>query len=1073
MNSHSARSIFHLCFISSLLLCGSQIAEGSVPAVVADGQIALASGFQLPEGVAIAPNGTVYVADTGNNRVVTVSSAGVLTPVSIPGYTLSGPGAVVIDATGDLFIADSNNARVLELKTGGSVALIAGAPLLNYPASLAFDPAGDLYIGDANNLAIYKVSASTLQTGSGAPTAVTISNVSSLFPGALATDASGDLYIADVISNNVYELPIGQTTAQNVTPTGFTLNAPSGLGFDAAGNWYVLDGGNARIVEVPQAPGSAPYMVPVTGLVAPGSLALDPLGNLYVTDLTNNNLTQLIYSGNAMNLGQVAVGSTGPAVALNYELNAAETLTAFKVTMQGDPGQEASIGAGTTCQFQSYTNSPPTGGNPISSLNPFVCLTNIQGVPAFPGIRNGAVNLLGPSNSLLMSVPFTETGSAATAWIIPNLATIRLSPPFVEPQGVAISGQDGTVYIADDGITAGSGNVYSWNGLNGTGSTLTTVATPGITLSHPLDVALDGAGDLFIADFGVDGLNGSGKIVVVPANTTIAPYVLATGSMLFHPICLAIDPQGNLYVGDSGPAGDGVTSANPGFVVKIPPTGGPISKLNTSAANLVSPLSMVADSSGNLYVGDLQNPQAEDISQDQGQVVLIPANGSTPSFLDIPGLESPSGLAIDPAGQLWVLDVGNQFTIVPPNGGTPYTVPFPATNLPSVSKMVFTADANSLLMTDLSGVLAQVNGLQAQLNFPQTAFGSQSPSQTAAILNIGNSALKPANQSGSLYSINGNTQDFQVANTSTCLSFTQLLPAQSCNFSATFAPVSPGTESESITSIFNTPNQVQLLLTGTTPNSSSVTAPPTLSPISGTYALAQSITMSDSTSGAVIYYTTDNSIPTTNSAVYHSPILVTSPTGVPVTVNAIALAPGYTSSPMSTATYSFNPYLGNTAYSTAAGDSANYINATYAVTGNDSGGYQVGSCSFYQPTGTVTAGANIDCGLIRAPSPTTQASSWLCHATYTNPTSNGVGGWITVALSGCGTLTPSTAYWIATDNNDPHVGFPYGFWNCGGTCNGPVPTVGNGTHFYSYIAATYGVYTGMATAMNSGSSTGL
>jgi hypothetical protein len=36
----------------------------------------------------------------------------------------------------------------------------------------------------------------------------------------------------------------------------------------------------------------------------------------------------------------------------------AETLTAFKTTMQGDPGQEASIGAGTTCQFQSYTDAP-------------------------------------------------------------------------------------------------------------------------------------------------------------------------------------------------------------------------------------------------------------------------------------------------------------------------------------------------------------------------------------------------------------------------------------------------------------------------------------------------------------------------------------------------------------------------------------------------------------------------------------------------------------------------------------------------------------------------------------------
>jgi sugar lactone lactonase YvrE len=318
----SARSFSHLVCVPCLLCCGLKVAVASAPSVIADGQVALASGFQLPEGVSVSQNGTIYVADTLNNRVVTVSRSGVVTPVTVPGYTLSGPTAVAIDSSGDLFIADSNNARVLEFKTDGTVTPFSGG-VLSYPASLAFDPIGNLYIGDAANLAVYKVSTAALQSG-GAPVPVTIGNVSGVFPGGLAFDAAGDLYIADGNSNNVYELPAGQTTAQNVTPTGFTLSSPSGIGFDAAGNWFVLDGGNARLIEVPQAQGSSPYMIPVTGLIAPSSLALDPQGNLYVTDLSNNNLTQLIYSANAINLGTVAVGSTGPAVAVNYELNAAE-----------------------------------------------------------------------------------------------------------------------------------------------------------------------------------------------------------------------------------------------------------------------------------------------------------------------------------------------------------------------------------------------------------------------------------------------------------------------------------------------------------------------------------------------------------------------------------------------------------------------------------------------------------------------------------------------------------------------------------------------------------------------------
>jgi sugar lactone lactonase YvrE len=1046
----SAWLLSRFACISSLLLCGAQIAEASVPAVVADGQIALASGLSYPQGVAVSPTGTIYVADTGNNRVVTISNTGVVNAVSTGEFTLNSPGGVAVDASGNLYIADTYNARVLEVPAGGSPTPIGGGTL-SLPIAVAVDSAHSvLYIGDANNNAVYRVAG-------GLTTQVSIANVTNLFPQALVTDGSGNLYIADGNSNNVYELTYGGTTAQNVTPAGFALNSPSGLAFDAAGDFFVLDSFNSRIIEVPPGVGAAPYEVPITGLNTASSLALDPAGNLYVTDVGNNNVTQLIYSGNSINLGTIAVGGTGPSFAVNYELNAAETLAAFKVTMQGDPGQEASIGAGTTCQFQSYADAPPNSSNPISPLNPYVCLANVQGAPAFPGVRNGAVNLLGPSSSLLISVPFTETGAAAAAWITPNVASTAVTG-FSEPQGEAISAENGTVYIAD----SNGGKVYIWNGVGGTASTLPTVSTAPVTLIAPEDVAIDGAGDLFIADWGPDPPAAAGKIVVVPANKAIAPYVLATGSVLQHPGALAFDVNGNLYIGDGGPLGFGATDAQPGFLVKIPAAGGPISTLNTSPANVIFPSSITVDPGGNLYIDD-----EGAVTDNVARVVLVPANGSAASVLDIPGLIYPQSVAMDPAGQLWILDFYNlnQFTIVPPNGGTPYTIPLAAPNLGNPGKMLFTAGSKSLVLVDLVGILAQIGGVQAQLAFPQTAVGSQSPSQTASILSIGNSPLKPANTGGSLYSIGGNTQDFQVANTSSCLSFTQLLPAQSCSFSALFAPVTPGTESESITSIFNTPNQVQLLLTGTTPNSSSVTAPPTLGPVSGTYALAQSITMSDSTSGAVIYYTTDNSIPTTNSAVYHSPIQVTSPTGVPVTVNAIALAPGFTSSPMSTATYTFNPYLGTNAYSTAGTDSANYINATYAVTGNDSGGYQVSSCSFYQPTGTVTAGANIDCGLVRAPSPTTQASSWLCHATYTNPTSSGVGGWITISLSGCGTLPPGTAYWIATDSNDPHTGFPYGLWNCGGTCNGGAPTVGTGTYPYRYIAATYGVYTGMGTSM--------
>ena len=125
-------------------------------------------------------------------------------------------------------------------------------------------------------------------------------------------------------------------------------------------------------------------------------------------------------------------------------------------------------------------------------------------------------------------------------------------------------------------------------------------------------------------------------------------------------------------------------------------------------------------------------------------------------------------------------------------------------------------------------------------------------------------------------------------------------------------------------------------------------ATPTFSPIPATYTSAQSVTLSDSTTGAAIYYTTNGSAPTTSSTLYSAPIAVSATT----TINAIAVASGYSNSAVATGTYTINiPTVATPTFSPAAGS----FSSAQSVTLSDS---TTGASIYYTTNGSTPTAAS-------------------------------------------------------------------------------------------------------------------
>lgn len=559
----------------------------------ADGASALAAIFSQTEGIAIDSSGVIYVADADGNRVRRINLDGSIQTVAgtgVAGFAgdggpsnaamLSHPYGVAVDPQGNLYIADLGNGRVRKISSSGTITTVVGggsivpggdgdgglatSAQLQEPRNVAAEPDGTLYISDFAAQRVYRVTpggilttlAGTGKAGfSGDGAASQLAQLNS--PAGLASDSNGALYIADSANNRIRRVYQGvMSTVYNVagptgvaiSPTGALCIAGSGylgtqfkaiaaipsardVALDRVGNVYATTGqyvnkvSAAGTVTTIAGSGAAPYFGgdngPATAarLHGPTGLAVDEAGNRYIADTVNNRIRKITPAG----IITTIAGS-------------------------GDAGSKGNNGHATLAQLngprsvavdsQQNIYVADSGNNSIRKITPGGIIQTVA-VQLAVGLNDPEYVATDAQGSLYIA----DTGNGRVLKVAPSgsISTVML---VLQPSGVTIDGS-GNTYVS--AATAVSRITPS--------GTLSTVLNG---LNSPRGLAITQTGDLIVADSGanvVRRLSSSGVLSTI-AGTGAAGFsgdgLPASAAELNSPADVVVDLSGTIWIADSG-----------------------------------------------------------------------------------------------------------------------------------------------------------------------------------------------------------------------------------------------------------------------------------------------------------------------------------------------------------------------------------------------------------------------------------------------------------------------------------------------------------------------------------------
>ena len=383
------------------------------------------------------------------------------------------------------------------------------------------------------------------------------------------------------------------------------------------------------------------------GFNRPEGIAVDGRGNVLVADFGNDMVKEIQTGG--VNFGSVAVSTTAPpALTLQFTFTAAGMIGAPAVLTQGALNKDFTDAGTGSCTANGTTHSYAVGDS---------CTVVVSFTPAHPGSRYGAVQL--SSNGVVIAtgnVFGTGTGPQITFGPGTLSTLAQTNGNFSEPSGVAVDGS-GNIFVADLLNSA----VREIVAVGGVVSSSSTVITLGSGFDEPFGVAVDGSGNVFVADTGnnlvkeIVAVNGS-----IPASN---PTINVLGSGFNEPTSVAVDGSGNVFVADLDNSLVKEIVAVNGSIPTSNPT------INVLGSGFNAPAGVAVDGSGNVFVADFENNAVREIVAVSGS---IPANNPTIHVLGS-GFYEPSGVAVDGNGNVFVADTGNSLVkeILAVNGSLP------------------------------------------------------------------------------------------------------------------------------------------------------------------------------------------------------------------------------------------------------------------------------------------------------------------------------------------------------------------------------------------------------------------